>query len=387
MRSLGWKRWWDGHPTLVSAVLCLGVFAFSLMLLRMDPHGEIREILPVNVVFAALCTLPLALRDRWPIGVLVAVTAVTSAHQALPGGEFVALPIQVAIYSVALRTDRLRGWLAGAASASWSVLMIAVAGRWDWQPQLLGVFTGAGLAVALGDAIRNRRAYVAALVERAARAERTRDEVAARRVAEERMRIARELHDVVAHQLTLINAQAAVTLHLNEASGHVAEVLAHIKDDSREALTELRAIVGLLGSGEDESDTPRAPIPGIERLDDLAKSFRRAGLAVDISTDGEPRQLPSAVNVSGYRIIQEALTNVRKHSGADEARVRLRYAPDALRITVEDDGPGGAPSGDGVGRGLLSMRERAAAVGGWISAGPGEGEGFKIDAELPLGVR
>ncbi|ROO89626.1 signal transduction histidine kinase [Actinocorallia herbida] len=367
--------------------MCVAICGLSLAMLRIDPHGRPRDLLPVNYVLAVLAALPLALRDRWPIGVLGAVMAVTTLHQLLPGGEMVVLPVQVAIYGVALRTDRLRGWLAGATAATWTILLIAVASHWDWETEFLGVFTGAGLAVALGDAIRNRRAYVAALVERAARAERTRDEVAARRVAEERMRIARELHDVVAHQLTLINAQAAVTLHLNEASGHAAEVLAHIKDDSREALTELRAIVGLLGSGEDESDTPRAPVPGIDRLDDLVKSFRRAGLAVDISTEGEPRQLPSAVNVSGYRIVQEALTNVRKHSRAAEAKVRLRYAPNALRITVEDDGPGDEPPGDGVGRGLLGMRERTAAVGGSITVGPVGGGGFKVDAELPLGVR
>ncbi|GAB2835055.1 histidine kinase [Actinocorallia aurea] len=386
MRS-GWRQWWSGHPALVSAALCLAVFGLSLMTLRMDPNGRTRALLPVNLVFAALAVPPLIFRHRWPIGVLAAVTAITSLHQLLPGGELVTLPAQVAIYGVALRTDRLRGWLAGAATAAWLVLLIGVAGRWDWEPQALGVFTGAGLAAALGDAVRNRRAYVAELVERASRAERTRDEVAARRVAEERMRIARELHDVVAHQLTLINAQAAVTLHLNEASGHAAEVLAHIKDDSREALTELRAIVGLLGSGEDEADASRAPVPGLDRLDELVKSFRRAGLAVDISTEGDPRQLPSAVNVSGYRIIQEALTNVRKHSGSTEAKVRVQYAPDALRITVRDDGPEAAPSGDGVGRGLLGMRERIAAVGGRITIGPAVGGGFMVDAELPLGAR
>lgn len=387
MRSLGWRRWWGGHPALFSAVLFLAVYGTSLMMLRMDPHGEMRDILPANLIFAGLACFPLVFRDRWPIGVLVAVTAATTVHQLWPGGALVTLPAQAAIYAVALRTDRLTGWLAGAASAVWTILVIALEGRWAWEPQLLGVCTGAGLAVALGDAIRNRRAYVAALVERAARAERTRDEVAARRVAEERMRIARELHDVVAHQLTLINAQAAVTLHLNEASGHVADVLAHIKDDSREALTELRAIVGLLGSSEDETGGPRSPVPGMNRLDELVKSFGRAGLAVDISTEGSARALPSAVNVSGFRIIQEALTNVRKHAGVTEASVRLRYAPDALMITVEDRGTGPVSGGEGVGRGLVGMRERAAAVGGEITAGPAGDGGFRVEAELPLGVR
>ncbi|MCD0452711.1 histidine kinase [Actinocorallia sp. API 0066] len=382
-----WRRWWRGRPALVGAALCLAVFAISLMLLQVDPHGQQRELVPANYVFAALASLPLFFRDRWPVGVLVAVTAVSTVHQVWPGGELLALPVQVALYGVALRTDRLKGWTAGGCTALWTISFVVLEGSWEWERQLLGICTGVALAVALGDAVRTRRAYVAALEERAARAERTRDEVAARRVAEERMRIARELHDVVAHQLTLINAQAAVTLHLNEASGRVAEVLAHIKDDSREALTELRAIVGLLGDREEEAETPRSPVPGLDRLDEMAKAFERAGMAVDISVDGSPGALPSAVNVSGFRIIQEALTNVRKHAGVAAARVRLSYAPDMLRITVEDDGTGGPGAGEGAGRGLVNMRERAAAVGGALAAGPADGGGFRVEAELPLGVR
>jgi signal transduction histidine kinase len=222
---------------------------------------------------------------------------------------------------------------------------------------------------------------------RSERADQLRREQAAearRIVVEERARIARELHDVVAHQLTLINAQAGVALYLHEGGqsepARLAETLSHVKDDSKQALAELRSIVGLLGAPE----VPREPVPGLDRLDDLAASFARAGLTVEVRRQGETRAVPSAVDVSGYRIVQEALTNVSKHAATATARVSLDYAPDTLKIVIADDGAGQG-SGGGSGRGLIGMRERAAAVGGEVTAGHRPGGGFLVEAALPLG--
>lgn len=153
-----------------------------------------------------------------------------------------------------------------------------------------------------------------------------------------------------------------------------------MKDDSKQALAELRSIVGLLGAPE----VLREPVPGLDRLDDLAASFARAGLTVEVRRQGEARAVPSAVDVSGYRIVQEALTNVSKHAATATARVSLDYAPDTLKIVIADDGAGRGPGG-GSGRGLIGMRERAAAVGGEVTAGHRPGGGFLVEAALPLG--
>lgn len=293
----------------------------------------------------------------------------------------------VALYTVALCSGRRQAWTVGA------LVMVAMSLAAAFfqpgpllGPQRLGAVAWMGLATAVGDSVRNRRAYVRALEERAERAERTREQEAARRVAGERMRIARELHDVVAHELTLINAQAGIGVHVGRDDPvQMAGLLEAIRDGSKGALGELRSIVGLLVQPGD-AVAPREPSPGLGRLEDLVVSFDRAGLRVDVDREGRERPVPSAVDVAAYRIIQEALTNVRKHAGVDTAGLRLRYGHDALHVTVENGGSllRRSRDGDGTGRGVIGMRERAAAVGGSTTTGPRPGGGFAVEAWLPL---
>ncbi|QTU57679.1 sensor histidine kinase [Streptomyces scabiei] len=342
----------------------------------------------LDIAFACLASIALPARGRSALGVLVTVSGLSVAYQACGGPFFPALPpLMVALYTVALHSGRRQAWTAAALTVTAMALAAAFFQPGPLLgPQRVGAVAWMGLATVVGDSVRNRRAYVRALEERAERAERTREEEAARRVAGERMRIARELHDVVAHELTLINAQAGIGVHVGRNDPvQMAELLEAIRDGSKGALGELRSIVGLLSQPGD-AVAPREPSPGLVRLEDLVISFDRAGLRVDVDRDGPERATPSAVDVAAYRIVQEALTNVRKHAGVDAAGVRLRYSHDVLHVTVENDGDPLRPQseGDSTGRGLISMRERAAAVGGSTVIGPRPGGGFVVEAWLPL---
>jgi signal transduction histidine kinase len=220
--------------------------------------------------------------------------------------------------------------------------------------------------------------------ERAARAERTREEEARRRVADERVRIARELHDVVAHHITLVNAQAGVAHHLLRTDPEAAyEALAHIKETSRTALDELRATVGLLRQTDDQPAS-REPLPGLADLDRLVTSFRQSGLPVEVGCDKEQHRLAPAVDLTAYRIVQEALTNAHKHAPGRPVHLTLDYGADALSITVANEAADTRVDAPGTGHGLIGMRERAATVGGTLTAGPEPHGGFLVRAELPL---
>jgi signal transduction histidine kinase len=240
-----------------------------------------------------------------------------------------------------------------------------------------------------GFAVASRRAQIAQMRDRAEQAERTREEEAHRRVDAERLRIARELHDIVAHSMATINVQAGVAVHLlreqPDQVGQAVEALEAVRSISKEALGELRGILNLLRSS-DEAD-PIAPVPGLSQLDDLVAMSARAGLATAVEVTGEPRRLPAAVDLTAYRVVQEALTNTLRHAGPARATVRLAYEPAELRVEVSDDGrgPNGSGSSDLDGNGLRGMRERAEAVGGQVRTGPGDGGGFVVRAILPYG--
>jgi signal transduction histidine kinase len=227
-----------------------------------------------------------------------------------------------------------------------------------------------------------RRAQKAMLEERARRVEENRDQEARLRVHSERLRIARDLHDALGHQVALISVQAGAMGYLLDTDlDRARESLAHIQRASEAALEELRLTVGLLRQpGESE---PTEPASGLSRLDELIGSFAATGLNVTCYVTGEARPLPEAVDLTAYRVIQESLTNTAKHAAGASASVRLAFRPGVLALTVEDDGPGASGNGH-QGHGLIGMRERAAAVGGWVSAGPRGGGGFQVLAELPL---
>jgi signal transduction histidine kinase len=238
----------------------------------------------------------------------------------------------------------------------------------------------------LGDNVRTRRAYLAQVEERARRLALEQEENARRAVEEERTRIARELHDVVAHHISAIAVQASAGAEIAVRDPQRArEVLGRIQETSREALAEMRAMLNVLHSGS-ESGMERAPQPSLAQIARLIKQSQAAGLPVTLRVDGDARPLPEALDVSAYRIVQEALTNTLRHAGPARATVMLRFTPDAVELEISDDGTGAqtAPDGAGVGRGLVGMRERVALFGGELVTGPALGHGFRVYARLPL---
>jgi signal transduction histidine kinase len=220
--------------------------------------------------------------------------------------------------------------------------------------------------------------------ERVAEAARIREEEGLRRASEERLRIARDLHDALGHQLSLINVQSGVALHLNEHLPEQARTsLAAIRDASKEGLTELRSVLDILR--QDGEPAPRAPTSTLARLDDLVSQAAAAGLDVHVETDGALRPLPFGVDVAAFRIVQEALTNVTRHARGAAATVRVAYGERELTLQIDDDGRGSQTRGSvGTGKGILGMRERVGALGGELQAGPRPGGGFRVRARLPL---
>jgi signal transduction histidine kinase len=248
------------------------------------------------------------------------------------------------------------------------------------------------LAWVLGDSMRTRRAYYAQLEERAARLEKEREAQAKVAVAAERARIARELHDVVAHNVSVMVVQADGAAYVMDSAPEQArQALETISGTGRQALGEMRRLLGVLRSGEPAAAGEYVPQPGVEQLTELVEQVRGTGLPVDFRVEGTPRPLPSSVELTAYRIVQEALTNTRKHGGPDVgAQVRLTYGDDRIDLLAEDDGRGAQQDlytgggTDGLGQGLIGMRERVGMVGGDLEAGPRPGGGFRISAVLPL---
>jgi signal transduction histidine kinase len=353
---------------------------------------------PDALAYLLLAAGPLALlvRRRWPLWVLATALACGLAYAArtYPEGPS-QLAVYPALWTVAMTRSRRTAWLA----ATWAALAVAGAElflygdtMFDGEPLYAAVTVFAAMWWAEG--VRARRAYVAELRDRAERAERTREEEARRRVDEERMRIARELHDVVSHTIGVISVQAGVAAHLlHRRPDKAADSLAAIRQASDEALGELHAMLGVLreGGGED-GRAPLAPAPGLAELDALVAQAAGAGVEVTVSLEGEPRRLPPAVDLAAYRVVQESLTNVARHAGASRAEVSVRHSDGRLVVEVTDDGrarPGNGPgnaNGNGSGQGILGMRERARALGGSLEAGPRPGGGFRVQATLPVGA-
>ncbi|QMU67580.1 sensor histidine kinase [Streptacidiphilus sp. P02-A3a] len=381
----------DGSAAALLLVLSLTA---SAMAARASRHAlpSLSAIHPATAAVAAVACGALLLRRTRPRVVLAVTVACGISYTALGYdlNPVLLSPVVAAICTLALDTDRRTAWLGTGTAALLLVgsSMAFAPGSW-LEPQKLSVLAWTGMVAAGADAMRSRRAYISAIRERAERAERTREEEARRRVAEDRIRIARELHDVVAHHIALINAQAGVAVHLaDEIPPPVRAALEHIRDASHEALQELKATVGLLRQSDDPT-APLEPAPGLDQLPELLASFARAGLDVAYERIGEPRPLPPAVDLTAYRIVQESLTNVSKHAGVSTARVQVYVGDERLAIRVEDDGRT-APMlstpdrGRGTGHGLTGMRERAAVVGGTLSAGRDPWGGFRVAADLPL---
>ena len=338
-------------------------------------------------LFLPLALLPLALtqRRRWPLAVLalnIAAWVVIDLNSPINEDPLaLAISLVIAVYSVGAHTEGRRA-IAGAGL----VLCVAVAGTVGDADEgtfldFLGnaiffstIFGGLWLA---GRAIARRRARERELIVE-------RDERALAAVAEERARIARELHDVVAHAISVVLLQARGARHALRRDVAVAEdSLDAIEETAAAALAEMRRLLGMLR--QDDEELALAPQPSIARVDQLAAQVRDAGLPVQVEIAGEPRELTPGVDLSAYRIVQEALTNALKHAGPARAIVRVSYGEDALELEVADDGPGPASAnGDGGGHGLIGMRERVAVFGGELESGPRPGGGFTVRARLPL---
>ncbi|WP_216902865.1 sensor histidine kinase [Nocardia alni] len=378
------------HPRIVDAILVVMVFGFSVLGSMLDVRGPATVIsYPVSaagVLFAAIAALAVLWHRRFPRTVL-AVTAACGVLMGAAGAEISAplvAPALVAAYSVGLRSERR--WALTYPSAVGIVLLVASITLNPgplFAPGKVTLIAGGLVAGAFADATRNRQNYLTALRARAELAERTREDEARHRVAEERVRIARELHDIVAHHMALAHAQASTAAYLLRTKPDPAQqVLDQLADTTASALRELKATVGLLRR-EDDPQAPLEPSPGLSRLPELIASFEPLGPGVSMTVTGEPQPLSPGVDLTAYRIVQEALTNVTKHAPAAAVSVRLAYSRSLLTITVSDDGRGARRSGES-GFGLIGMNERAQSVGGELLAGFRQGGGFEVSTRLPL---
>jgi signal transduction histidine kinase len=371
------------------------VFAAAMvieMAVRTDRHTETSPLAVAAVVVAVLPTLTRHRRPGWSLVacmvLLYGVLAIVDVHNTAPFSSM------LCGYTLALVVDRRRVVLAGVAMVP--VVVFAILLYSDHRtlldaeiPKNLG-FVAAPLL--LGAAVRNRRDYLAALLDRAETAERTRDEEARRRVGEERLRIARDVHDVVAHAMVAINVQAGVGAHLLDRDPERARrTLEDIKKASGEALSDLRSTLGMLrtdaAEGPGDAGAPVRPAQGLRELDDLGDSLRTAGIEVEVDIDPAALTLPASLTSTGYRIVQEALTNVVRHASGSRARVRVAYDGGRLVIDVRDDGGAADPAAPlGAGQGVRGMRERALALGGTLEAGPQPDGGWRVVAALPTGA-
>lgn len=353
------------------------------------PWNEKADPSVLGSIAIVAASLPVATRRIAPVasyllafGLIFGVMATIDIYNTL------GVPTAVCAYAVAERHGRLAAAVTGLATAPAVLLILHV-----YSPHALlswGTAQNMGLValpLALGVAAHDRRAYTTVLVERAEAAERSREEEAERRVGQERLRIARDVHDVVAHAMVTINVQAGVGAHLVARDpGQAHDTLRTIKQVSGDALNDLRAMLGVLR--EDAPDV--RPVQRLADLDELRENLAAAGVDLTVDVDPDVAHLPASVDATCFRIVQEALTNTLRHAGPTRARVQVRRIADgAVRVEVVDDGGSGTPVlGSGSGNGLRGMRERAAALGGHLEAGPTGTGGWRVTASLPTeGVR
>lgn len=370
--------------------ILVGLFAIIALLelvIRRDsaeaPRTTFWFVLPAVVVLA----LPAVARRGHPFAAAASFWLLAAALSFVDG-RLVTFPIGVFFLGMAAAfllgdlRDARRAWIGLAITVGAAGVIVYnqpshKAGTFVFIPILFGISWLAGFA------LRSRGQQTEAAEERAARAEREREAAARVAVAEERARIARELHDVVAHAVSVMVLQTGAVRHkLPDELADEAEALRGVEKTGRTALGEMRRLLGAMR--RDGDDVELGPQPGLDRIDSLLDDVGRAGLPVEFHVDGERFTLPPAIDLSAYRIVQEGLTNVLKHAGATHADVTLGYAPDELWIAVRDDGLGTAAS-DGLGHGLVGIRERVKIYGGEMSAGPAPEGGFVLDARLPLG--
>jgi len=362
--------WLRQRPSLVD----LGLFA--LVLLPTVGVATRHQHPALGAVLTGAETVPLLFRRKRPVAVVAIVTAI--AVTMIIFGVWL-LPI--ALYTLAAAPTRRATWVVGLTSIVAITLAIAVAGNYPEFGDSAARVVFLVAAWLFGDSLGSRRAYVREIEEKAERLERERDSDTRRVVAEEQARIARELHDVVAHALSVIVVQAGAAEEVFQVDPTRAEApIRAIDTAARAALADLRRVLGIL-----QEDAAYEPQPGLERLDGLISQVRATGLQVELEIEGVERPVPTTVDLSAYRIIQEALTNTIKHAQAEHARVSVRYGDD-LQLEIRDDGRGAMHSSD-AGHGLTGMRQRAAMLGGSVEAKSSPSGGYRVTATLPLSER
>ncbi|MGH8905491.1 MAG: sensor histidine kinase [Egibacteraceae bacterium] len=378
-RRLEGLPWWVVDAFVAAAVAAVSAYALWV---GIEAGARTPDALAYGLGLAAAGVL--LARRRWPVAVLLLTIGISSVFYSLGyAGGTLQPAVFSALYSAAAAGRR---WWSLAVLGGFAAMSVTFRVRVEGEDLFgRGVGLDVGLMVAswaLGVAAYHRCGWTAEVAERLRRAEADREMEAQRRVAEERLRIARELHDVMAHTIAVIAVQAGVAADvLDDSPGAARAALETIREASREAHDELRATIGLLRDA-DRAGAPRAPAPGLDQLTGLVDMANGAGVRVELGVHGQARPLPAAVDLTAYRIVQESLTNVVRHAQATRASVAISYEPGAVRIAVDDDGRG-ADRATANGHGLTGMRERAEAVGGWLEAGPGHDRGFRVRARLP----
>jgi len=363
----------DGALAVVMAVL-LSVIVFH------TPGAR-----PLDLAAALAGSLALVAWRRSPLlALLVSTVCMLVVELRIQPGPVAAYPVMVSVFAAVRAGHWAPGALAGVVflGADLAVRLpgvdLSVRELQD-APLLAGWFAAAGVAATVA---RHRQAYLEEAERRAAEAERTREEAALRRAGEERLRIARELHDSLTHSISVIKVQAGVAVHLARSRGEeVPPALLAIQEASGDAMRELRATLEVLRDTSAEESAGS----GLDRLDGLVERARSTGLPVTLTVSGTRRELPPEVDRAAYRIVQEALTNVSRHAGGAAATVRIDYADDELAVRIDDDGRASPDAPPVPGTGLLGMRERVAALGGRLRAEPRPEGGFPVRAALPLG--
>jgi signal transduction histidine kinase len=391
--SMGILRWRIDRAVVGDALLVLAAAVVVLVgsgkaaAFQVPPRAALDATAYLLLVLAVA---GLTLRRGYPLTTLAVTVGATTLYLALgyPYGPIL-FTMGIGTYAVSSRVSLVRSLMACLLAFGIALPAVVATNLARPTPHAAGwIFAWCGWLLVpwtAGTVVRLRRDV----------ATRSRDEDAQRAAYEERLRIAREVHDVVGHGLAVINMQASVALHVVDRRPEQALVaLAAVKQASKDALEELRATLAVFrrpdedGQLDPDGDRPRHPSPGLGQLDALVGSMRDAGLPVDLIRTGEQLDLPAVVDHAAYRIVQESLTNVLRHAVPARARVWLRYQPDGITVQITDDGaPKAAAGTSGDGHGIAGMRERAVAVGGTLSAGALPGRGFQVAAELPAGER
>jgi signal transduction histidine kinase len=375
--------WWPWTPTLRRdlalplVVLAAELIAAAVVGAKFRLFGPTRPLGAVEWVLIAASLLALVAWRRHPVLVLwVCFAAMLASASGLPHVSFV-----VAFFVAATAGKRYPAWLALAAGYVWDIWIAPLVYGYG-TPSVNDMLLLAGWLLALAIAAEATRIRA----ERAAATRASRRIDQRRQQSEERLRIARDLHDVIGHNISLINVQASMGLDLMDSQPDQARAaLSAIKSASKEALEELRTMLTPL-RGDEAAAAPRSPAPGLDRIGELIELTRAAGLSVEVEIKGTAPPLPAGVHLAAYRIIQESLTNVARHAGRARVTVRVTYGEADMHLEIDDDGktPSDVGYATGTGSGITGMRERAAALGGELSAGFRRGGGFRVSARLPV---